>query len=82
MSGPLRLLQPYTFVCNILRTGKCIAGKLEVQVGKSKQKKIFGITRAHLEEDAGMIWRVAKHQTHTQQVQLHVLALLRRGLHA
>lgn len=30
-----------------------LAGKLEVQVGKSKQKKTFGITRAHLEEDAG-----------------------------
>ena len=28
-------------------------GKLEVQVGKSKEKKTFGITRAHLEEDAG-----------------------------
>ena len=35
----------------VLQCSWLCAGKLEVQVGK--ENKTFGITRAHLEEDAG-----------------------------
>ena len=40
-------------VLNLLSPNAAAAGTIEVQVGKAKEPKHIGITRAHLEEDAG-----------------------------
>ena len=63
-----------------------------MQVGKSKEKKTFGITRAHLEEDAGgslmclILYRTAampsRHRTSDAIVHIMLLWLACLSMHA